>query len=332
MMLLVSVGEWRFLMNRIRVGIIGTGNMGKNHVRLVREMVNQFEFIGVYDPDRERIQLMGLDEYAFNSIEELADAADALIIAAPSSLHKEIALVAAKKEKHLLIEKPLALSYEDGKQITNEFSNLDRVLMVGHVERFNPVVLELEEIIKNEDVVAIEIDRCSPMDKRISDTDVVYDLMIHDVDILINALNPHTEISEITAYGSKVYSRDYADYVQAIMRFKNNVIASVVSSRTSESKIRKIIVHCKDSFIEADLLNKALTVSRKTKYTLDVGYTPTYRQENIIERVFVPNEEPLRAELQHFYQCIANNEPSKTDGDKALNSIRVLDVVKNSIY
>ncbi len=319
-------------MNRIRVGIIGTGNMGKNHVRLVREMVNQFEFAGAYDPDQQRIQAMGLEKYAFDSIEELADAADALIIAAPSSLHKEIALVAAKKNKHLLIEKPLALSYEDGKQIINGFSNLDRVLMVGHVERFNPVVFELEEIIKNEDVVAIEIDRCSPMDRRISDTDVVYDLMIHDIDILINALNPHTEISEMSAYGSKVYSKDYADYVQAVMRFDNHVIASVVSSRTSESKIRTITVHCRECLIEADLLNKALTVSRKTKYILDVGYTPTYRQENIIERVFVPNEEPLRAELQHFYQCITKGEPSKTNGDKALNSIKILDMVKNLIY
>ena len=317
---------------KVKVGIIGAGNMGKNHIRLTREMNNEFEFMGVYDPDENRVRTLGLEDYYFETEDALIDAVDAVIVAAPSSLHKRIALKVAAAGKHLLVEKPIALSAADAQEVVDAFAGTKQVLQVGHVERFNPVVLELEKIVKNEDVVAVHIERCSSMDRRISDTDVVYDLMIHDVDILVNGLMSGADVTSVISQGVKVYSQNYMDYVESLFKFDNGVVASVVSSRTTESKIRKIEIHCRNAFVDADLLNRTLTISRKTTYNLDIGYDPVYRQENIVEKVFVSNEEPLKAELKHFHKCINESKPAKTSGKSAVRSVKILDTIKEQLY
>ncbi len=316
----------------VKIGIAGAGNMGKNHIRLTREMSNLFELVGIYDPNEDSLKRLSLEEYATKSIDELIEKSDALIIAAPSSLHKEIALKAGVAQKHILVEKPLALSEEDAIEIKNQYNNLDKVLMVGHVERFNSAVLELEKILEDEKVLAVNIERCSSMDLRISDTDVIYDLMIHDVDILLHSILPKAELNEIVAFGRKTYSAKYVDYVQALFRFNNDAIASIVCSRTTESKIRKMHIHCEKSYVEIDLLNKNVDIYRKTQMKA-MGMMPTaYRQENVMEHVFVPNNEPLRVELMHFYECINGLCSCKTDANSSIKVIRVLDMIKNQIY
>jgi len=157
-------------MAKIKIGVIGAGNMGRNHIRLVSEMVNDFEFKGVYDPAHERLKTVEIyNPTVFKTVESLMDSVDAVIIAAPSSLHLEIALKAAKHGLHALVEKPLALTASDASIISDAYSNTGKVLMVGHIERFNPVVAELQKIVKDEHIVAINMTRCSPKDKRISD-------------------------------------------------------------------------------------------------------------------------------------------------------------------
>ena len=316
----------------IKTGIIGVGNMGKNHVRLLRQMNNEFDFIGAFDPDRNQIEKLGLTNCVYDSEDALIDACDAVVVAAPSSLHKNIALKVAEAGKHLLLEKPIALSAEDAEEILQAFEGKNLVFQVGHVERFNPVIIELEKIIKDERIIAIHMERCSSKDLRISDTDVVYDLMIHDIDILINGLVPGEDISKLRAFGTKVYSENYMDYVEAGFQFKSGVIASVISSRATENKIRKAYIHCENAFIEADLLNRSLNISRKTVFNLNLGYDPVYRQENIVEKVFISNEEPLRSELKCFYDGIGQLRTIKNSGKDAVRSVRVLDMIKKKIY
>lgn len=317
---------------RIKVGIIGAGNMGKNHVRLAKELVNEFELIGVFDPSDEQIKVLGLEDIRYTDQNALIEDADAIITAAPSFLHKDIALSVAEHNKHLLVEKPLALSAKDAEMVKNAFDETGKVLTVGHVERFNPVITELEKIVKKEKIIAVHIERCSSKDLRIKDTDVIYDLMIHDVDILMNSINPDAALTQLSCYGTRVYSPKYLDYVESIMEFNNGVIASIISSRATENKIRKIAIHCENAFIDADLLNRTLTISRKTDFTLDVGYSPVYKQENITERVFVSNEEPLKAELKDFHKCITTNSVPKNNAATALRSIRVLDSISDELY
>ena len=316
----------------IKVGVVGAGNMGKNHIRLIREMNNLFELCAVYDPDFERINMIGAAEYSVDSIEKLIDDSDAIIIAAPSSLHKEIALRVGNARKHLLVEKPLALSEKDAKEIADKYDGLNRVLMVGHVERFNGAILELEKILDSERILAVNMERCSSMDLRISDTDVIYDLMIHDIDILLHSVMPTIKIERIAAFGRKAYSSTYMDYVQSIITFADETIASIVCSRATENKIRRMTIHCDKSYIEVDLLNKGIDIYRKTQLK-SIGKMPAaYRQESVVERVFVPNNEPLKVELQHFYDCIEKKEKCRTDAETALESITVLDLIKESIY
>ena len=317
---------------RVRLGIIGAGNMGKNHVRIAKELMNDFDLVSVFDPDPKRIEIFGLEDIAAGSEDELIEKSDAVVIAAPSSLHKRLALKVARAGKHLLVEKPLSLSYEDATEVVEAFKSLDKVLMVGHVERFNNAIIELEKVLQNEEIIAVQMERCSSMDRRISDTDVVYDLMIHDMDILLNSILPGRKIQAMSSFGKTVYSDGFKDFVQSTMQFEDGVVASVICSRATEDKIRVARIHCKNAYIVADLLNKSLTISRKTEMKLDVGYSPVYRQENIMERVFVPGKEPLKEELLHFHQCIETGCVSRTNGESAAKSIKVLDAIKAQIY
>lgn len=320
-------------MSRIKAGVIGVGNMGKNHVRLLTEMKEDYELVGVFDLNSEQVWKTGYQGKIFDSVEELLSNVEAVVIAAPSFLHKSLALQAYEYKCHLLVEKPLAFSFEDGIEITRKYEALNnKVLMVGHVERFNPVVQELTKILNNEEIIAVTIERCSPMDLRIGDTDVIYDLMIHDVDILLNAIIPECKLKDLYAIGRTSYNERNVDYVQAIFKFENSVQASIVSSRTTEDKIRKIKVHCKEAYIDCDLLHKSIMISRRTHYHLDTGYSPVYKQENILERVFVPNVEPLKMELSYFADSIRAGAAFINTGRKASLDLQVLDQIKNLIY
>lgn len=320
-------------MEKIRIGVIGVGNMGKNHVRLLSEMKEDFELCGVYDPEKERVKNTGYTGKNFESEDELMSGVDAVVIAAPSFLHKSLVLKAAEYKLHVLVEKPLALDAGDAAEVCEKYKSLkNKILMVGHVERFNPVVQELEKILSNEEIIAVTLERCSPMDRRINDTDVIYDLMIHDIDILLNAIVPDIRFEKLHAFGKTVYNEKNVDFVQGIFKFENKVQASVISSRTTEDKIRKINVHCKDAFVDCDLLHKIITISRRTHYRLDTGYNPVYKQENVIEKVFVPNVEPLRAELSCFFESIRKGKALRNNGETAKRDLEVLDKIKQLVY
>ena len=320
-------------MSKIKIGVVGVGNMGKNHVRILTELKEEYEFRGVFDLNREHVKKTGYTGKIFDSVDELMSDVDAVVVAAPSFFHKELGLKAAERNLHLLMEKPLALSYEDANALYQKYEQLNGiVLMVGHVERFNPVVLELRKILNDEEIIAVTIERCSPMDIRISDTDVIYDLMIHDIDILLNAILPEKTIEQLYAVGCTSYNEKNVDYVQAIIKFENKVQASVVSSRTTEDKIRKIKIHCKGAFIDCDLLHKSITISRRTHYRLDTGYNPVYKQENILERVFIPNVEPLRHELVYFAECIRTGKNYVNNGKTACFDLQVLDKIRELVY
>lgn len=320
-------------MGRIKIGVIGVGNMGKNHVRLLTEMKEDYDLVGVFDLNSEQVRKTGYPGKIFGSAEELLANVEAVVVAAPSFLHKPLALQAFEHNCHLLVEKPLALSYEDGIDITKKYETLNnKVLMVGHVERFNPVVQELAKILNNEEIIAVTIERCSPMDLRIGDTDVIYDLMIHDVDILLNAILPESKLKDLYAIGRTSYNEKNVDYVQAIFKFEDTIQASIISSRTTEDKIRKIKVHCKEAYVDCDLLHKSIMISRRTHYHLDTGYSPVYKQENILERVFVPNVEPLKMELAYFADSIRTGAAFINTGKKASLDLQVLDKIKGLIY
>lgn len=309
----------------LKVGVLGIGNMGKNHLRVLSSM-QEYNLIGCFDVNQDMVeqqaQLYGI--YAFSSAEELLSKVEVAHIVTPSILHKSHALLAAEAGCHVLVEKPIALNIDDARQIVAVCDESQVRLCVGHVERYNPAIRALSQILFDEEMISISFTRMSPFDKRISDASVVQDLMIHDIDIL-NSIS-ESNVVDVVAQGAKVFT-DKLDYAQALVRFENGFCANLIASRVTETKIRRAEVNCKNAFIFVDYLNRIVEISRKTSFMLNVGHSIQYSQENIIEKVLVPIAEPLRNEFSHFAECIKNDMPIMTSGEMAVEALTLCEQI-----
>lgn len=312
----------------LKIGVIGTGNMGRNHVRnLVAE--KKFEMVGFYDVDQKQASetLQRYGTRAFESIEALLDEVEAVVIAVPSSLHKDVALLAAERGVHALVEKPLATTCEEALIIRQVFEEKGLTLAVGHIERFNPVFKELKKLVESEDIFFIEACRFSPYSNsgRITDASVVEDLMIHDVD-LVCALMDGKEVTSIHGRGESVRSKR-TDFATCIMDFGGKAHAVINASRVSQNKVRTITVHTAEGCICADLLAKTLEIYKSTNMTMDLTRDNSCRQEGIVQKFYVPIEEPLRTELIAFYESVVNHAPVIVSGEAGINAIKVCEQV-----
>ncbi|MCF0239806.1 MAG: Gfo/Idh/MocA family oxidoreductase, partial [Streptococcus gallolyticus] len=285
-------------MERLKIGVIGTGHMGRNHVRNIAEE-KRFEFIGVYDADYETAKDIAAqyDTKAYESVNQLLNDIDAVVIAVPSSLHKELALLASEQGVHALVEKPLATTSEDAQIIVDAFVSKGLKLAVGHIERFNPVFKELQKLSNARDIYYVEACRYSPFSGsgRITDTSVIEDLMIHDVD-LVCALMEGKELTSIQGCGESVRS-ERTDFATCLMDFGGRAHAVVNASRVAQNKERAITVHTADGCICADLLAKTLEIYKSTNLTVDLTNDNSYKQDSVVQKVYVPIAEPLRSEL-----------------------------------
>lgn len=249
------------------------------------------------------------------------------MVAVPSSFHKDVALLAAEHGVHALVEKPLATTAEDAEIIKSVFEEKKLKLAVGHIERFNPVFRELKKLIEIEDIFYIEACRYSPYSSsgRITDTSVVEDLMIHDVD-LVCSLMEGKEVTSLHGRGEAVNS-NRTDFATCIMDFNGKAHAVVNASRVSQNKVRTITVHTADGCIQADLLAKTLEVYKSTNMTPDLTRDNSCRQEGVVQKFYVPIEEPLRAELVAFYEAVVNDAPIVVDGEAGINAIKICEQV-----
>ncbi|MCI9064367.1 MAG: Gfo/Idh/MocA family oxidoreductase [Lachnospiraceae bacterium] len=315
-------------MKTLKVGVIGTGNMGRNHVRnLAAE--KKFELAGFYDVNKEQAweTLQRYGTKAFESMEALLDEVEAVVIAVPSSLHKEVALLAAEHGVHALVEKPLATTCKEAEIIRKAYEEKGLKLAVGHIERFNPVFRELRKLVEPEDIFFIEVCRYSPYSNsgRITDTSVVEDLMIHDVD-LVCALMEGKEVTSLHGRGESVRSKR-TDFATCIMDFDGKAHAVVNASRVSQNKVRTITVHTAEGCICADLLAKTLEIYKSTNMTTDLTRDNSWRQEGIIQKVYIPIEEPLRAELIAFYESVVNDVPVVIGAESGIRAIKICEQV-----
>ena len=303
-------------MEKLKIGVIGTGHMGKNHVRIISEDQGRFDFVGIYDNRVDTAEQLAkqYNVKAFNSIDELLTKVDAVVVAVPSFLHKEIGIKVAEHNVNALIEKPLCISPKDADILTQLFNEKKLTLQVGHVERFNPVFRELKRIVKSDDVFYIETHRYSAFSNsgRITDTSVVEDLMIHDIDLVCNLFEPY-KVKSINARGEKIKT-DMIDFATCLLSFDNNKHAVINASRVAQNKERSIVVHTKNSLINADLLNKTLTISKNTDISVSEDNGNQYKQEGVMQKVFIPLYEPLKQELVAFYDSVINNTPVEVSG------------------
>ena len=317
-----------FFLDRLKIGVIGVGNMGRNHLRILSEETMRFDLVGIYDADKARAISLA-ERYgtkAFSDAEVLLTQVKAVIIAVPSSLHKEYGMLAASYGVSALIEKPLAITSRDAAELTEAFSTHLCKLAVGHVERFNPVIAVLKNVLRHEEIVCIEARRYSPFDGRIKDANVIEDLMIHDVDLVCDLLDGH-EITSVAGSG-RIIKSERLDFAQSILQFDNSVQASVFVSRVTADKIREVDIHTRDSFIKADLLAKTLLICTNTNMVIDEGLESAYKQDSLTQRIFVPIVEPLRAELLSFHQAVTEDCKVVVDGNVATRVISVCEAIQ----
>lgn len=307
-------------MKKLKIGVIGTGHMGSNHVRSLSQ-AEEFDLVGVYDVDAAQAgQLAGqYDVPAFSRLEELLSQAEAVVIAVPSSLHREIGLLVAEHGLHALIEKPLAMTSVDAGAIAEAFRAKGCKLAVGHIERFNPVIAALKKMLDSKSVFRIEAYRCSFFGNsgRITDSDVISDLMIHDIDLVCHLMEP-CRITGIHKLSEKVRS-DGADFATMFLDFDTGAHAILNASRVSQETERFLRIYLPDSCIHADLLSHSLEVLEHAETDIRGGC----RQESILRKVSVPRGDQLRAEQMDFYRAVRENVPAGVDGAAAVRAIRI---------
>lgn len=317
-------------MSKIKVGVIGTGNMGANHVRIYKALPHLCDISGIFDEDAQVCNRVAAQFHvkAFATRKALWDNVDAVSIAVPSTSHFAVAQEALEKGIHVLLEKPIAETVEQGSNLVKTAKEKNRILQVGHVERFNPAILLLPEIVNGKQIIALDFRRLSPYNPRIKDADVVADLMIHDIDVL-RFLLPGS-IAKIAAVGSSPMSATHADYAVATILLEGGIIASLTASRVTEQKIRTLCITTAESFIELDYIDRRIFITRATHLGFEA--VASYRQESIIEKVFVPNQEPLMLEIESFLRCVENGSKPFIDGEDGVKALEIVQRVQQCIY
>src|SRR5829696_2745030 len=309
----------------VRVAVVGAGHMGMHHLRIYSGMKG-VELVGVVDADPSRAGEAAA-RYgcrSFSSADEVAAEIDAATVAVPSPLHAEIAGTLLERGVHCLVEKPLATTEDDCRALIRAASARDLVLLAGHVERFNPVVAQLDAILRASVVHAIDVRRMSALSSRVTDVQVTTDLMVHDVDVVLALMKG--EVTSIFAQGVRTGGRAGQDYVTANLSFDNGSMASLTASRITHNKIRELQVTADLGFISASYSTQELLIYRQGEASRlgHNGSEANYVLELAIERVLVRADEPLVLELRHFVDAVSNGTAPLVSGEDALRAMRIV--------
>ncbi|WP_320675211.1 Gfo/Idh/MocA family oxidoreductase [Prochlorococcus sp. MIT 1341] len=314
----------------VKVGVIGIGNMGWHHVRVL-SLLKDAELVGVADPDSARGHL-ATEQFGckwFKDFKDLLEEVEAVCVAVPTLLHHQVGMACLESGKHVLIEKPIAASQDEAAALITASNKAKRLLQVGHIERFNPAFRELVKVVAKEEVVVLEARRHSPHAERANDVSVVLDLMIHDLDLVLEVAN--APVVRLAAVGGRS-STGPLDYVNATLGFSNGVVASLTASKMSHRKIRNLSAHCRSSLVETDFLNHTLHIHRRAheSYSADHGEL-VYRNDGFVEEVSTTSIEPLYAELEHFLMCVRGKEIPAVDGAQASRALRLADLIEQAV-
>jgi UDP-N-acetylglucosamine 3-dehydrogenase len=296
----------------LRVGVIGLGAMGRNHVRVYSELPD-VELAGIADTDREPVQSLAKKYHTrpFSDYKELLqEHLDAVSIAVPTSLHREVALAAADAGSNMLIEKPIADSVSAGSAIIEAAGKNQVKLMIGHIERFNPVIPVIKKEIEGTEVSLIEITRIGPFPPRIRDVGVVIDLATHDIDLLRYITG--SEFKTIYSLTSRNLA-PHEDAAILLFQMKNGILGRVTVNWLTPFKVREITIAAREKFIKASLTDQKVTTC--SKYKENESY--------LMRELSVPSGEPLKLELEAFIHSLKNNIPPPVTGEDSLKALEV---------
>jgi predicted dehydrogenase len=322
---------------RVKVSVLGTGSLGKEHARIYAELAaaGQVEFAGVYDTVAETAQKFA-QKYgvpAFASLAEAVAASDAVNIVTPTTTHYELAKTLLQQGRHVLVEKPMTDNTEQAAELVQLAQQRGCVLQVGHVERFNPVFKYLESVAT--DPRFIETHRLSPYPARSTDIGVVLDLMIHDLDVVLAFVK--SPVTSVDAVGIPVLSKS-EDIANARLRFANGCVANMTVSRVSPERMRKIRVFsggAMTSYISLDYRaqegfiyriardnEEESSLLKKLLHAKDSTIVSEFGGKRIVrEPVPITKEEPLKLELEHFVHCVRAHRTPDVSGESAKQAL-----------
>jgi len=295
-------------------GVIGVGMMGRNHARVYSEL-KAVDSLYLYDLNQKAARdLAGtFGATASPTVEDLLKCVDAVSVCVPTPYHFSVATQVLDAGVSLLIEKPICATAEEARRLIEKIPE-GLVAGVGHIERFNPIVPEIKKIVR--DPLYIEMKRHNPASSRVSGSSVVEDLMIHDVDIMRNVLLPDG------AY--RLAGSGNSDVCSALFSFGGTTVY-LSASRKSSKKIRMIYIEEEEFTIEGDFMAQEIYIHRKPgQYSVE---NERYVQENIIEKVLVNKQEPLKLELSTFLSCVARGREFPVSPAQALLNMEICEDV-----
>ncbi|MDP7423122.1 MAG: Gfo/Idh/MocA family oxidoreductase [bacterium] len=293
---------------KLRVGVVGVGHLGQNHLRLYHE-IDDVVVTGIADISGEVIQTYGerYDVFGTENYRDLIGRVDAVSIVVPTVLHQQIAADFLDAGVQVLVEKPVTRTLEEAEDLVSRARHHGVILQVGHVERFNSAVLKVKKEIN--DPRYIECQRLGPFPGRSTDVGVVLDLMIHDIDIILDLVD--SPVERITAIGIPVISR-YEDIANAHILFQNGCIANVTASRITDDRVRKLRIFQREAYFSLDYADQEFKIQRKNT-----------DNEIVSERPEVRKGEPLMLELKHFIDCIREGKKPMVSGEQGRDALEI---------
>lgn len=320
----------------LKIGVFGVGHLGKFHLNNWKE-ITDIELVGFYEPNDDTAKEVS-EKYQlprFLDADALMDACDAIDIVAPTNYHFEWCEKAIKKGKHVFVEKPLANTMDEARQLVKLTKESDIKFQVGHVERFNPAFLAIKDMPLNP--MFIEVHRLAQFNPRGTEVSVILDLMIHDIDIILSIIK--SDVKTISASGVGVMT-DTPDIANVRIEFHNGCVANLTSSRISMKKMRKIRLFQKDSYIGIDFLNKKTEIIKLKEakdsnvFAFDIE-TPTGIKTIAMANPIVPEINAIKKELEEFRDAILNNTKtvvSEMDGLMAMDvAHQILEKIGNNV-
>lgn len=317
----------------IKVAVIGVGSMGQNHARLYFQS-EQAKLVAVADAHLPQLEKVAhkYQVKAYTDYREMLEneEIDAVSIAVPTSLHKEVALAALKKRKHVLLEKPIASTEEEAREIIIAAKNSGANLMIGHIERFNTALLELKQRLKRGDlgeIYKIDVQRIGPFPARITDVGVITDLSVHDLDIINYLLDSNQGPLSLYAETQQKLHPHCEDAVTALLRYPQGILAVLNVNYLSPTKIRQLQVFGKKGMFQVNYLDQELYFYENKSFGKDNWESVS---EGDVKKIMVQKKEPLQLEIEHFLHCIKEGLSPSVSGEDGLKIVSLANALLRS--
>lgn len=326
-------------MDELRVGVIGTGHLGKLHARLYKKIKNA-RLIGIFDTNHESAQDVAKEHKCkhFKSLQEIIEEVDAVNIVTPTSAHFEIAKFAIQNNKHIFIEKPITSTVSQAEQLLKLSLKQQCLIQVGHIERFNSAMESLRDVELNP--IFIEAHRLASFNPRGTDVAVILDLMIHDLDLILHLVK--SEPVKVDASGAGVISNN-VDIANARIEFENGCVANITASRISAKKMRKMRIFQKNAYISMDFLegfseifylpqeNQASFQDSTLAFSLGEIDAGDQKREIKYSKLKRKKINPLQNELQSFVDSILKNQDPLVSAEDGIRALKLANKVLQKI-